>query len=145
MSLRERLLKSFEAEGFDEKALSRQILSIVRGETITVEYERGQLVETKRKVTVKPQDAAKGIVLLDRLHGGTLLGDKEMSRTDPRGSELFQAFAPPKRFNIVSRVGSATSSPASLSSSQTPEADVPAPVAVEVVGSQEVALPPPEE
>lgn len=144
MSLREQVLRKLEAEGFGEDAAIGQLARVIKGETITSKFQAdddGVLKEVERVVKTSPADAAKGIVLYDRLRDGAFFGDKAIGKTDPHASEIYTAFAPPKRRNIVSRVGSATSSPPVSVLPEAPETGVVAPVAKESGELQEVAFP----
>lgn len=143
MSLREQVLRKLEAEGFGEDAALGQLARVIKGETIVSKFsvEHGVLTEVERVVKSTPVDAARGIALYDRLRDGAFFGDKAIGKTDPHSEGIFTAFAPPKKRNIVSRVGSATSSPPVSVISSAPEAGVVAPVAEESGELQEVALP----
>lgn len=124
MAFRDRVLQRLQANGLTEESLADQLTDVIKGVRRTRKFgyrSDGERVLLNEEETSTPQDAAKGLLILDTLMGGELgLVPKSIEQVKPQ-DRLYASFAPAKDDRIIARPRLVTAEVASVPEVLSPE------------------------
>ena len=108
---RARILQRLEQDyGINEDAVAEQLATVIKGQKVTSRLARqtskdgvSTMVEVERTVTIAPADAARGLMLLDSLQGGTMgLTPRTVTVSDP-AARMYGKWVPKVDSRVVHR------------------------------------------